>query len=195
MRKIRKGDNVIVISGRDKGRKGAVVSVLDDGKLIVGCYLYDVALSKELARAGWVVPAVEGYSVTLPPLGRYQLPVQSLIVATEPLSDAIWADIGLEHGQAFSDCSSQVTYGQRTLDNRLVFGARGGYRFAGRLRSDFNLSEEERGLRAVHQPRHHGPCGPWHDAHPLQLLRLGQVRALPHRATLQRQQLFLLLPH
>lgn len=26
MRKIRKGDNVIVISGRDKGRKGAVVS-------------------------------------------------------------------------------------------------------------------------------------------------------------------------
>ena len=35
MRKIRKGDNVIVISGRDKGRKGAVVSVLDDGKLIV----------------------------------------------------------------------------------------------------------------------------------------------------------------
>ena len=35
MRKIRKGDNVIVISGRDKGRKGAVVSVLDDETLIV----------------------------------------------------------------------------------------------------------------------------------------------------------------
>jgi large subunit ribosomal protein L24 len=35
MRKIRKGDNVIVISGRDKGRKGAVVSVLDDDTVIV----------------------------------------------------------------------------------------------------------------------------------------------------------------
>ena len=35
MRKIRKGDNVIVITGRDKGRKGAVVSVLDDETLIV----------------------------------------------------------------------------------------------------------------------------------------------------------------
>ena len=35
MRKIRKGDNVIVISGRDKGRKGAVVAVLDDGKVVV----------------------------------------------------------------------------------------------------------------------------------------------------------------
>jgi large subunit ribosomal protein L24 len=35
MRKIRKGDTVIVISGRDKGRKGAVVSVLDNDTLIV----------------------------------------------------------------------------------------------------------------------------------------------------------------
>ncbi|MFN5010337.1 MAG: 50S ribosomal protein L24 [Gammaproteobacteria bacterium] len=35
MNKIRKGDNVIVISGRDKGRKGAVVAVLDDGKVLV----------------------------------------------------------------------------------------------------------------------------------------------------------------
>jgi len=35
MRKIRKGDNVIVISGRDKGRKGAVVAVLEDDKVLV----------------------------------------------------------------------------------------------------------------------------------------------------------------
>ncbi len=35
MNKIRKGDNVIVIAGRDKGRKGAVISVLADGKLLV----------------------------------------------------------------------------------------------------------------------------------------------------------------
>jgi large subunit ribosomal protein L24 len=35
MRKIRKGDNVIVIAGRDKGRKGAVLSVLDDSKVLV----------------------------------------------------------------------------------------------------------------------------------------------------------------
>ncbi len=35
MNKIRKGDNVIVISGRDKGRKGAVLRVLDDAMLLV----------------------------------------------------------------------------------------------------------------------------------------------------------------
>ena len=98
-------------------------------------------------RADWVVPAVEGYSVTLPPLGRYQLPVQSLIVATEPLSAATWNEIGLNRGQAFSEFSRQVTYGQRTADNRLVFGARGGYRFGGRLRENFNLQEHEIELR------------------------------------------------
>lgn len=36
MHKIRKGDEVIVIAGKDKGRRGAVLEVLDNGlKLIV----------------------------------------------------------------------------------------------------------------------------------------------------------------
>ncbi|POA18391.1 FAD-dependent oxidoreductase [Pseudomonas sp. FW300-N1A1] len=98
-------------------------------------------------RSRWIVPAVEGYAATLAPLGRYQLPVQSLLVATEPLSAATWDEIGLDHGQAFSESSRQVTYGQRSADNRLVFGARGGYRFAGKLRHDFDLSEGEVQLR------------------------------------------------
>ena len=34
-RKIRKGDQVIVLSGRDKGRHGAVVQVLDNDRVIV----------------------------------------------------------------------------------------------------------------------------------------------------------------
>jgi large subunit ribosomal protein L24 len=35
MRKIRKGDQVVVMSGRDKGRRGAVVQVLADGRVLV----------------------------------------------------------------------------------------------------------------------------------------------------------------
>jgi len=102
---------------------------------------------KAQVRSRWIVPAVEGYATTLPPLGRYQLPVQSLMVATEPLSVATWDEIGLSRGQAFSESSRQVTYGQRTADNRLVFGARGGYQFAGKLRHDFNLTTREVELR------------------------------------------------
>ena len=36
MRKIRKGDQVIVLSGRDKGRRGAVLEVSEDAVLVEG---------------------------------------------------------------------------------------------------------------------------------------------------------------
>jgi large subunit ribosomal protein L24 len=35
MKKIRKGDTVILIAGRDKGRKGAVIEVLNDDRVRV----------------------------------------------------------------------------------------------------------------------------------------------------------------
>ena len=98
-------------------------------------------------RCQWMVPAVEGYAASLPPLGKHQLPVQSLLVATEPLPESTWDQIGLNQGQAFSESSRQVTYGQRTADNRLIFGARGGYQFAGKLRHDFDLTNSEVELR------------------------------------------------
>jgi large subunit ribosomal protein L24 len=36
MKRIRKGDTVILIAGRDKGRKGAVIEVLDDRVRVEG---------------------------------------------------------------------------------------------------------------------------------------------------------------
>ena len=35
MRKIRKGDNVVVITGKDKGKRGTVLRVLGDDHLLV----------------------------------------------------------------------------------------------------------------------------------------------------------------
>ncbi|MGB6604076.1 MAG: 50S ribosomal protein L24 [Steroidobacteraceae bacterium] len=35
MHRIRKGDQVVVLSGRDKGRRGAVIQVLGDGRVVV----------------------------------------------------------------------------------------------------------------------------------------------------------------
>ena len=35
MNKIRKGDEVVVITGKDKGRRGTVLRVLDDDRLLV----------------------------------------------------------------------------------------------------------------------------------------------------------------
>jgi glycine/D-amino acid oxidase-like deaminating enzyme len=107
----------------------------------------EIHTPRGIVRARWVVPAVEGYALSLPPMQRYQMAVQSLMIATEPLSPALWRSIGLDKGQAFSENSRQVSYGQRTSDDRLVFGARGGYRFGGKLREDFSLTPSEVALR------------------------------------------------
>lgn len=81
--------------------------------------------------------AVEGFSEGLSAQRRHVLPVQSRVLATEPLSDAHWEGIGLREREVFSDASPLITYAQRSADNRLVFGSRGSYRFGGRARSDF----------------------------------------------------------
>ncbi|HEX8827085.1 MAG TPA: FAD-dependent oxidoreductase [Xanthobacteraceae bacterium] len=98
-------------------------------------------------KAGIVVPAMEGYSTTVPNFGRYVIPVQSLIIATEPLSDEQWDQIGLSERPAFCDGSKMVSYGQRSRDGRLIFGARGGYVFGGKPKSDFKLADPEFRLR------------------------------------------------
>ncbi len=92
-------------------------------------------------HANVIVPATEGFSENLFGLNRYLLPVQSLIVATEPLSQSQWDEIGLHQRQTFSDASRMVTYGQRSADNRMIFGARGGYCYGGKVKGNFSLSD------------------------------------------------------
>ncbi len=46
MNKIKKGDQVIVITGRDKGKTGEVLQILDDGRALVN----DVQLVKKHTR-------------------------------------------------------------------------------------------------------------------------------------------------
>lgn len=75
--------------------------------------------------AGTVVNAMEGYGSQLSQVGRRILPLYSLMIATEPLSDAVWERIGIEHGQTFADFRHLIVYGQRTADNRIAFGGRG----------------------------------------------------------------------
>jgi glycine/D-amino acid oxidase-like deaminating enzyme len=47
------------------------------------------------------------------------------MVATEPLPDAVWDEIGLAGRATFSEHRHLVVYGQRTADGRLAFGGRG----------------------------------------------------------------------
>ena len=74
-----------------------------------------------------VVIATEGYSESGNPLHRRMIPVQTGMVATEPLSDQQWSTLGFHQNETFADCTRAATYLQRTADQRLVIGARGHY--------------------------------------------------------------------
>ncbi len=50
-----------------------------------------------------VVRATEGYTKTISGFKRALAPVYSLMLATEPLTDAQWAEVGLSRRQTFSD--------------------------------------------------------------------------------------------
>lgn len=76
-------------------------------------------------RARTIVLAGEAYLSQLPPLRRQLIPVYSLIVLTEPLSDDQWAAIGWEGHECVSSNRYTVDYLSRTADGRILFGGRG----------------------------------------------------------------------
>lgn len=88
-------------------------------------------------RADTVVRATEAYTASLPGQRRALLPVHSMMVATEPLPETTWKEIGLDDRITFGDPRRVVIYGQRTADGRLAFGARGTYFYDSSVRARF----------------------------------------------------------
>ncbi len=93
-------------------------------------------------RAAAVVRATEGFTPGLTGLRRAVIPVYSLVVATEPLPESVWAEIGLSDSPTFSDFRHLIIYGQRTADGRIVFGGRGApYHLGSAIRPGFDNKE------------------------------------------------------
>ena len=98
-----------------------------------------------------VVRATEGYTAALPRHRRDLIPVYSLVVATEPLPDSVWEQVGLAGRPTFTEHRHLVIYGQRTADGRLVFGGRGApYHFGSAVRPEHDRDPDVwTGLRAT----------------------------------------------
>ena len=100
-----------------------------------------VRTNRGTVRCATVVVATEGYGATMRQTHRRVLPLYSLMIATEPLPDDVWQEIGIAHGQTFADFRHLIVYGQRTADNRFAFGGRGaGYHWGSRIRPSFDRS-------------------------------------------------------
>ena len=93
--------------------------------------------------ADYVIRATEGYTPALPGLHRAVIPVYSLMIATEPLPDAVWDAVGLAGRPTFSDGRHLLIYGQRTADGRFAFGGRGApYHLGSAVRPSFDRVPE-----------------------------------------------------
>jgi glycine/D-amino acid oxidase-like deaminating enzyme len=90
-------------------------------------------------RAPVVVLAGEAYLTELPALHRQLVPLWSLIVLTEPVSDEHWAEIGWRNREVVASTRLSIDYLSRTEDGRILFGGRGApYRFGSPIRPEFD---------------------------------------------------------
>jgi len=89
-------------------------------------------------RAEVVVRALEGYTPSLKDHKRTLLPIYSLMIATEPIPDELWDEIGWRERETFNDDRRFLIYAQRTADHRIAFGGRGApYHLGSRISDSF----------------------------------------------------------
>ncbi len=92
-----------------------------------------------VVRARHIIRATEAWTARLPGQRRTVAPVYSLVVATAPLPKAAWDQIGLADAETFSEHRHVIVYGQRSVDDRLVFGGRGApYHFGSGIKPEFD---------------------------------------------------------
>jgi glycine/D-amino acid oxidase-like deaminating enzyme len=103
-----------------------------------------------------VVLATNAYSHLIPQLARKQVPAWTHIVLTEPIDDAVLAEIGWRRRQGIEDARNLVHYYRLTADNRLLMGGRDvSIRFGRDMDGDLNeatFAELERDIVRTFPP-------------------------------------------
>jgi glycine/D-amino acid oxidase-like deaminating enzyme len=111
-----------------------------------------------MLHARHVIRATEAWTAGLPGQRRAVLPVYSLMIATEPLPQAFWDEVGWRDRETMTDGRHLLIYAQRTADNRIAFGGRGApYHFRSRIEPSFDrepavFAELERSLVELFPP-------------------------------------------
>jgi glycine/D-amino acid oxidase-like deaminating enzyme len=88
-------------------------------------------------RAPVVLRCLEGYTASIRGERRTWLPMNSAMIATEPLPGDVWQAIGWAGSELLGDNANAYCYAQRTADGRIALGGRGiPYRYGSRTDSD-----------------------------------------------------------
>ncbi|MBD0840345.1 NAD(P)/FAD-dependent oxidoreductase [Streptomyces sp. TRM68416] len=90
-----------------------------------------------VVRAPYILRCTEGFTAALRGERRTWLPMNSSMIATEPLTDAQWEALGWDGRETLGDMAHAYMYAQRTADGRIALGGRGvPYRFGSRTDND-----------------------------------------------------------
>jgi glycine/D-amino acid oxidase-like deaminating enzyme len=106
-------------------------------------------------RAAVVVRATEAYTAQLPASARALVPLYSLLVATDPMPESTWDEIGWSGAETVTDGRHLLIYAQRTADGRIAFGGRGApYHWGSAIRPGYDSDQRifrqlERALHAL----------------------------------------------
>lgn len=98
-----------------------------------------VLTDRGTVHAEIVIRATEGFTPELKGEKRRLMPFASCMVATEPLPQSVWDEIGWNGREVLSDGRRLFIYAQRTADDRIALGGRGHpYIFGSRLETRFH---------------------------------------------------------
>lgn len=96
-----------------------------------------VITDRGTVNAEYVVRATEGFTASLKGLRRLWLPMNSSLIATEPLPGHVWEQLNWSKGEVLGDFAHVYMYAQRTADDRIAIGGRGvPYKYGSRTDTD-----------------------------------------------------------
>lgn len=135
----------------------------------------EIQQGRAITRSGTVcapivLRATEGFTPGLAGLHRRWLPMNSSMIATDPVPADLWDEIGWQGRETVGDTAHGFFYAQRTVDDRIAIGGRSvPYRFGSRTDRDGQVPD--RTIRLLTEVLHallpqvrgvpiaHGWCG------------------------------------
>lgn len=101
-----------------------------------------VVTNRGTVSVEFIVRATEGFTANLRGLHRLWLPMNSSLIATEPLSPQVWDELNWSQGEVLGDFAHVYMYAQRTADDRIAIGGRGvPYKYGSRTDTDGRTPE------------------------------------------------------
>lgn len=99
--------------------------------------------TRGVLRAPIILRATEGFTARMPGLRRRWLPMNSAMIATDPLPQRVWDAIGWAGRETLGDLAHGFFYAQRTADDRIALGGRAvPYRYASGIDRDGAVGQD-----------------------------------------------------